>query len=600
MAAQFGRRLRKGATTTAVAAIAVAALSASQAPGAPASPYSGQAAGAQPAPESAASGNSPYYTDLPPLSTPREPGTGTDKPGTGGTTPAGEAEAGLPATVLDAYKKAQAAVEAADPSCRLPWQLLAAIGKVESGHARGGQVDAQGNTTGVIRGPVLNGIGFANIRDTDDGEFDGDTTYDRAVGPMQFIPSTWARNGKDGNGDGRKDPNNIYDAALAAGHYLCAGSRDMTNPEDRDKAILSYNRSREYLRTVLSWFDYYNRGTHEVPDGTGVQPVTPEPDSHRGTPVGAGSAGQGTKPGTSTPTPPPAPGTPTPPAPGGKPTPTPPTSPPTSPPTTPPTTTPTTPAGAARLVVAGGQKPTAVAGGKFAARPAVRTLSATGKPVAGIKVVFTVVGATEARFPGNALRTAVTTGKDGLATAPVLAAGDKAGSFVIRATAPGAPAAEFWASVTAKPAPAPKADTLVRTSDTEVEAEAGTVFATAIEVRVTADGKALAGAKVSAVIVGTKGPYFKAEDGTAVRTLGALTTDTDGTLTLPELYADDAPGTYVLRIVADGVVLNVELTVTAKPTTPPTAPPTQPPTTTPTTPTQTPTGSASPTGTATP
>ncbi|GHH35156.1 lytic transglycosylase domain-containing protein [Streptomyces candidus] len=591
MAAQFGRRLRKGATTTAVAAIAVAALSASQAPGAPASPYSGQAAGAQPAPESAASGNSPYYTDLPPLTTPR-PGTSTGAPGTGATTPAGEAEAGLPVTVLDAYKKAQAAVEAADPSCRLPWQLLAAIGKVESGHARGGQVDAQGDSTGSIRGPVLNGIGFANIPDTDDGEFDGDTAYDRAVGPMQFIPSTWARNGKDGNGDGRKDPNNIYDAALAAGHYLCAGSRDMTNPEDRDRAILSYNRSREYLRTVLSWFDYYNRGTHEVPDGTGVLPVTPEPDSHRGTPVGTGSAGQGTKPGTSTPTSPPAPGTTTPPASGGKPTPTPPTSPPATPPTTMPTT-PTTPAGAARLVVAGGQKPTAVAGGRFAARPAVRALSATGKPVAGVRVVFTVVGATEARFPGNALRTTVTTGKDGLATAPVLAAGDRAGSFVIRATAPGAPAAEFWASVTARPAPAPKADTLVRTSDTEVEAEAGTAFATAVEVKATTDGRALAGARVSAVIVGAKGPYFKAEDGTAVRTLGALTTGTDGTLTLPELYADDAPGTYVLRIVADGVVLNVELTVTAKPTTPP-------PTTTPTTPTQTPTGTASPTGTAKP
>ncbi|MFI5807034.1 lytic murein transglycosylase [Streptomyces sp. NPDC051561] len=591
MAAQFGRRLRKGATTTAVAAIAVAALSASQAPGAVGT-YDGQTAGAKPKPESAASGNSPYYTDLPPLGTPGTPDP-TTTPGPGGTTPAGAAEAGLPATVLDAYKKAQAAVEAADPSCRLPWQLLAAIGKVESGQARGGQVDAQGKTLKPIRGPVLNGIGFANISDTDKGEFDGDSTYDRAIGPMQFIPSTWARNGKDGNGDGRKDPNNIYDAALAAGHYLCAGSRDMTVAADRDKAILSYNHSQEYLRTVLSWYEFYNRGTHEVPDGSGVQPSAPEPNSPPTAGPGAGQgagpgAGPGPGPGPTTPAPGPSTPGPGPTTPGPKPTP--PTK-PTKPPRPTPPTKPTIPAGVSKLAFVGGQKLTAVAGGDFAARPAVRAQSATAKPVAGVKVDFVLVGATGARFPGNALRTTVTTGKDGIATAPVLAAGEKAGSFVIRASAPGAPVAEFWASVTAKPA-APKTDKLVRTSDTALKAETGAAFADLVEVKATNAGKALAGAKVSAVVVGTKGPYFKAADGTAVRTIGGLVTAADGTVKLPKLYADGTAGTYTLRIVADDIVLNVELTVTAAPTTPPTTPPTTdpttPPTTTPTAPATTP------------
>ncbi|RRR67857.1 lytic transglycosylase, partial [Streptomyces sp. RP5T] len=75
MAAQFGRRLRKGAVTTAVAAAAVAALSASQAPGATVDDHGrSTAADAQPSPDEAtgdgATGNSPYYTDLPPLNTP--------------------------------------------------------------------------------------------------------------------------------------------------------------------------------------------------------------------------------------------------------------------------------------------------------------------------------------------------------------------------------------------------------------------------------------------------------------------------------------------------------------------------------------------------
>lgn len=87
---------------------------------------------------------------------------------------------------------------------------------MESGQARGGQVDASGTTTSKILGPALDGNGFALIKDTDNGAYDGNSTYDQAVGPMQFIPSTWAWAGRDGNGDGKKDPNNIYDAALAA------------------------------------------------------------------------------------------------------------------------------------------------------------------------------------------------------------------------------------------------------------------------------------------------------------------------------------------------------------------------------------------------
>ncbi|MET4925227.1 lytic transglycosylase domain-containing protein, partial [Streptomyces sp. PSRA5] len=273
MAAQFGRRLRRGATTTAVAALAVAALSASQAPAiVPGGGDSGkQASGSSVPDEDTASGDSSYHTDLPPLNTPDKPGTSIDLPSLGAS------EAGIPATVLAAYKQAEQSIGVTNPGCNLPWQLLAAIGKVESGQARGGRVDDNGTTFSPILGPVLNGVGFANISDTDNGAYDGDKTHDRAVGPMQFIPSTWATWGQDANSDGRKDPNNIFDAALAAGRYLCANNRDLSVKANLDQAILSYNRSQEYLATVLSWLEYYKRGSHEVPDGTGVLPSGPGP-----------------------------------------------------------------------------------------------------------------------------------------------------------------------------------------------------------------------------------------------------------------------------------------------------------------------------------
>ncbi|WP_443042687.1 lytic transglycosylase domain-containing protein [Streptomyces sp. NBC_00344] len=268
MAPHFGSRLRKGATATTVAALAVAAMTASQAPGAVGSesPTGRPAADAAPPPGTPVTGGSPYFTDLPPLTTPDQ------QPATAGT-PAGEAEAGIPASVLAAYKRAQQTVAGTDASCHLPWQLLAAIGKVESGQARGGRVDSAGTTLSPILGPVLDGVGFANISDTDHGQYDGDSTHDRAVGPMQFIPATWATWGQDGNGDGRKDPNNVYDAALATGRYLCADGRDLAGKHDLDQSILGYNHSQAYLSTVLSWFEFYRKGSHGVPDGTGPLPA---------------------------------------------------------------------------------------------------------------------------------------------------------------------------------------------------------------------------------------------------------------------------------------------------------------------------------------
>jgi hypothetical protein len=257
----------------------------------------------------------------------------------------------IPATVLDAYRRARDATALSQPGCRLPLELLAAIGKVETGHARGGQVDSRGTTLRPILGPALNGIGFAAIRDTDRGRLDGDTVWDRAVGPMQFIPGTWQGWASDGNGDRHADPHNVYDASLAAARYLCAANRDLGTPEGLDQAILSYNRSASYRNLVLRWMATYTGGTVVVPDAAGLSPVPVAvdiPDNADRPPAPVGGDVPATTPlsppNTTTPPPGSTPPISSPPT-SSPPSSTPPSSPPTTvpPSTTPPSTTPTLP-----------------------------------------------------------------------------------------------------------------------------------------------------------------------------------------------------------------------------------------------------------------
>ncbi len=264
----FGTGVFRGVRGTAIAAAAMAALTASQAPGAVPARASEPARKPAPAEHSpSVSGDTPYRTDLPPLR------TGTPKPRSTSGVPGGA----LPATVFAAYRRAESELARTAPGCRLRWQLLAAIGQVESGQARGGRVTPDGTTVTPILGPRLTGGDFAVVPDTDDGAYDGDAVYDRAVGPMQFIPSTWVHWGADGNGDGRTDPDNVYDAALAAGRYLCAGGRDLSDPAELDRAILGYNRSEAYLRTVRAWYAYYLTGHRVVPPAAATPRDRPEP-----------------------------------------------------------------------------------------------------------------------------------------------------------------------------------------------------------------------------------------------------------------------------------------------------------------------------------
>jgi membrane-bound lytic murein transglycosylase B len=170
---------------------------------------------------------------------------------------------GIPEVALEAYQRAAAALAVRDAACHVPWQLLAAIGRVESdnGLFGGAVLLPDGYGTRPIYGIPLDGRnGVALIRDTDGGKLDGDPNFDRAVGPMQFIPSTWALYGADGNGDGKKDPNNIFDATLAAADYLCAGGGDLANPAQEAAAVLRYNDADEYVHVVLALAASYEHG----------------------------------------------------------------------------------------------------------------------------------------------------------------------------------------------------------------------------------------------------------------------------------------------------------------------------------------------------
>jgi hypothetical protein len=100
------------------------------------------------------------------------------------------------------------------------WYVLAAVGQVESNHGQ--------NT-----GPSSAG----------------------AMGPMQFLPSTWATSGVDGNGDGAANIMDPEDAVPAAAGYLKEGGA----PRDWYAALYSYNHADWYVKKVFAVAEAYRR-----------------------------------------------------------------------------------------------------------------------------------------------------------------------------------------------------------------------------------------------------------------------------------------------------------------------------------------------------
>jgi murein DD-endopeptidase MepM/ murein hydrolase activator NlpD len=127
---------------------------------------------------------------------------------------------GLPFPVLQGYW------QRAGSTYGIPWQVLAAINKVESNFGRN-------------MGPSSAG----------------------AIGWMQFMPSTWQRWGMDADGDGIADPWDPQDAIFAAARYLAAaGGRT-----DISRGVFAYNHAQWYVDEVLGLARLYGQNGTEVP-----------------------------------------------------------------------------------------------------------------------------------------------------------------------------------------------------------------------------------------------------------------------------------------------------------------------------------------------
>jgi membrane-bound lytic murein transglycosylase B len=155
---------------------------------------------------------------------------------------------GVPEPAVRAYGVATLRSAQRDPACHLSWTTLAGIGWVESeqGTIGGRVLDADGRPDRPITGVTLDGRGkVAAVPDGAGG-------YERALGPMQFIPSTWRQWGVDGDGDGTADPQDLDDAAYSAARYLCASGQDLATGAGWSAAILSYNHSDAYVEAVYA------------------------------------------------------------------------------------------------------------------------------------------------------------------------------------------------------------------------------------------------------------------------------------------------------------------------------------------------------------
>lgn len=193
----------------------------------------------------------------------------------------------IPAMALAAYRRAEQTMAVTMPGCGVSWNLLAGVGRIESSHSNGGATDARGTAIRPIYGPTLDGTlpGNEVIVQSNAG---GRPIYARAMGPMQFLPGTWSRYASDGDGDGKADPQNLFDAALGAARYLCSGGLNLRNQSQVLTAILRYNNSMAYAQNVMGWAAAYATGVAPVDLPLITGPIPALGDAHLENPEGLG------------------------------------------------------------------------------------------------------------------------------------------------------------------------------------------------------------------------------------------------------------------------------------------------------------------------
>jgi len=166
----------------------------------------------------------------------------------------------IPRRAMQAYAETELALGSSHPKCHLRWNTVAAIGSVESAHGTlgGAGLTEAGVPNKPIIGPPLNGEnGTRAIKATPEStRFHGDETWDHAVGPFQFLTSSWERYGEDADDDGEADPFDIDDAARAAANHLCDAKRDLAG-DGWVPAVHAYNNSMAYVNKVRSIANSY-------------------------------------------------------------------------------------------------------------------------------------------------------------------------------------------------------------------------------------------------------------------------------------------------------------------------------------------------------
>jgi membrane-bound lytic murein transglycosylase B len=173
----------------------------------------------------------------------------------------------VPVVAVQAYGYAQVVMDRSDPTCHLTWTTLAAIGQSESTHgqAGGAKLGDGGRSVPPIVGPLLDGRGGrAEVKDTDAGAFDGDSRFDRAMGPLKLMPAVWRAQAIDADSDGILDPYDIDDSALALARLLCSGTDDLALGTGWNAALARYRSGTSYARNVFGIADDYGRRTRNI------------------------------------------------------------------------------------------------------------------------------------------------------------------------------------------------------------------------------------------------------------------------------------------------------------------------------------------------
>jgi hypothetical protein len=201
----------------------------------------------------------PLVSSTPELTVRREPvGRPSDYPGS---------ILAVPDAAIAAYQRAEVVIDTAT-DCGLDWTVLAAIARVESDHGRGDDPQHRHRVTaaGLVRpgyvGRPLDGThGTGRMPDTDVGRLDGDQRWDAPVGPMGLLPSDWANVAVDADGDGKREVQDLDDAALGAAVVLCADAgRDTLR-----RTLRAYHPGPRFVTTVLALHARYERQSDALP-----------------------------------------------------------------------------------------------------------------------------------------------------------------------------------------------------------------------------------------------------------------------------------------------------------------------------------------------